>query len=54
MQEPMTEKDMQKLQKKIAKQEEKLEKSMRKVLTDDDQYNEWLAMRQEELRHPLF
>jgi hypothetical protein len=48
---PMTEKELQKRQKKITKQEEKLEKSMRKVLTDESQYHEWLKMRQEQLKH---
>jgi hypothetical protein len=48
----LSEKEIAKLQKTITKQEEKLQKSMKKILKSDDLYNQWLTIRQKEQTKP--
>ena len=48
-QKPLTDKEIAKREKTMEKQEQKLMKSMRKILGTEDLYNSWLAMRQKQM-----
>jgi hypothetical protein len=41
--------DMEKFKKKMDKQEQSLQKTMRKILGDDATYNRWLQIRQTQI-----
>jgi hypothetical protein len=47
----LSEKDIEKRMKNMAKQEEKLAKSMKKVLVTDQLYNEWLEYHESQRPH---
>jgi len=47
----LSEKDIEKRMKNMAKQEEKLAKSMKKVLVTDELYNEWLEYHESQRPH---